>query len=93
VADPASIEAEIVVPKARIEEELGQRVRHFCFPSGQHTPAALDAIGRAGYETAVTTERGMNAAGSSRFLLRRLGVEPSNPIEYFAELLSGVRTD
>jgi peptidoglycan/xylan/chitin deacetylase (PgdA/CDA1 family) len=92
VADPAAVEAEIVLSKARIEEELGQPVRHFCFPSGQHTPAAVDAIRRAGYETAVTTERGMNAAGSPRFLLRRLGVEPSNPMEYFAELLSGVRT-
>jgi hypothetical protein len=35
----------------------------------------------------------MNFAGTSRFHLRRLGVEPTNPLPYFEELLAGVRSE
>jgi hypothetical protein len=50
-------------------------------------------VQRGGFRTAVTTQRGINFPGTPRFLLRRLGVEPDNPMPYFQELLAGVRAE
>ena len=95
VTDRDRLRDEIVAPKARIEAELRRPALHFCYPNGRRsdfTDEAVDLLRTAGFRTAVTTERGINFAGAPPFLLRRLGVEPSNPMPYFAELLAGVRT-
>lgn len=95
VADRGRLRDEIVTPKARIEAEVGRAALHFCYPNGRRedfTDDAIELLRAAGYRTAVTTERGLNFAGAEPLLLRRLGVEPGNPMPYFAELLAGVRT-
>jgi peptidoglycan/xylan/chitin deacetylase (PgdA/CDA1 family) len=95
VQDRDRLREEIVAPKARVESELGRPARHFCYPNGRRqdsTPEVVDPVRTTGYLTAVTTERGINFAGTTPFLLRRLGAEPDNPMPYFAELLAGVRT-
>jgi peptidoglycan/xylan/chitin deacetylase (PgdA/CDA1 family) len=91
VSDRQCLEDEIVISKSRIESETGREVVHFCYPSGRFSEAAVDVLNRSGFHTAVTTQRGINFAGSPRFLLRRLGAEPDNPMGYFQELLSGIR--
>lgn len=96
VTDRERLRDEILAPKARIEAELGTPAIHFCYPNGRRqdfTDQAVEMLRDAGYQTAVTTERGINYRGAPPFLLRRLGVEPSLPLPYFAELLAGVRAE
>ena len=95
VQDRDRLREEIVASKARIEAELGRPALHFCYPNGRRqdfTAEVVDLVRTTGYLTAVTTERGINFAGTTPFMLRRLGAEPDNPMPYFAELLAGVRT-
>lgn len=97
IDDPQAVEDEIRGSKARVEEELGSRVIHFCYPNGKLADIGAEAlrITRAcGFETAVTTEPGMNRLDGSPdpLLLRRIGVSPDYATDYFAELLAGVRT-
>lgn len=94
VGDRERLRDEILAPKARIEGELGAPALHFCYPNGRRqdfTDEAVEMLRDGGYQTAVTTERGINFAGAAPLLLRRLGVEPNLPPPYFAELLAGVR--
>jgi peptidoglycan/xylan/chitin deacetylase (PgdA/CDA1 family) len=86
---------EIMSSKQRIESEMQRQVIHFCYPNGRRrdfTDATVDILRDGGFQTAVTTEPGLNVPGSPRFLLRRLGVDPNCPLPYFAELLAGART-
>lgn len=95
ISDEAQLREEIAGSKHRIEEELRTPVLHFCYPNGRPQdigPRALELTRNAGFQTAVTTEGGMNIpAKADAFLLRRLAVAPSTPDYYFAELLSGIR--
>lgn len=95
ISDEAQLHEEITGSKRRIEEELRSPVVHFCYPNGRPEdigPQALELTRNGGFRTAVTTAGGMNLpAKADPFLLRRLGVTPSMPDFYFAELLSGVR--
>lgn len=94
ISDRERLRDEILAPKARIEAELGLPALHFCYPNGRRQDFTDDAVALVrdvGFQTAVTTERGINYAGAPPFLLRRLGVDPGVPMPYFAELLAGVR--
>ena len=51
----------------------------------------VELVRQCGFQTATTTERGLNFPGSQPLLLRRLGVEPTLPKNYFIELLAGAR--
>lgn len=96
VRDRQTLHDEIIIPKSRIEQELGQPVIHFCYPNGRRedfTEAAIEMIKAAGYQTGVTTERGINFKGEPPLLLKRLGTEPDTPLPYFSELLAGVRRE
>jgi peptidoglycan/xylan/chitin deacetylase (PgdA/CDA1 family) len=62
---------EIVESRRRIEEEIGQPVRHFAYPFGDRDSTGLRdfALAReAGFVTAVTTRRGPLFAGHARHL-------------------------
>ena len=94
VSDQECLRDEIISSKTRIEAEIGRPVIHFCYPNGRRedfTDAAVDLVSSGGFQTAVTTMRGINFSGVSPFLLRRLGVAPDDPMPYFEELLAGVR--
>ena len=94
IKDPALQQEEIEVSKIRVEQELGRPVRHFCYPNGSRSDfddETLDIVRRSGFLSAATTERGLNFPGSELHLIRRLGVEPNLPTNYFKELLAGAR--
>jgi len=96
IAEPELLKDEILGSKKRLEEELKTPAIHFCYPNGRRSDlneATLKLVNDGGFHCAVTTERGMNGAETNPFLLRRLGVEPSIPLQYFAELLAGVRKE
>ena len=92
--NPQAIAEEIGGSKARLEEKLGSPVIHFCYPNGKFSDigeAALRITRECGFETAVTTEPGMNRLDADPFLLRRIGISPGYSLDYFAELLAGAR--
>lgn len=92
VETPQAIEDEIGGSKRRIEEALGLKVRHFCYPNGRpedFNAVAIDAVRAAGYETAVTTLAGPVTAGADPLQLNRLGVDPGFPELYFERCVVG----
>jgi peptidoglycan/xylan/chitin deacetylase (PgdA/CDA1 family) len=96
IDNPQALREEIQGSKERLEAELNQPQIHFCYPNGRlidFNDAALKVIEDCGFQSGVTTERGMNSQGANRFLLRRLGVEPTIPVQYFQELLAGLRAE
>jgi peptidoglycan/xylan/chitin deacetylase (PgdA/CDA1 family) len=88
VTSTAELRDEIAGSKRRIEEVLGMPVRHFCYPNGLRrdiSPEAAEAVREAGYETAVTTEAGMNLRHAGLLRLRRIGVDPTYEPRYFEQ--------
>lgn len=67
------LQDEIRESRVRIERELRTPVTAFCYPNGDHCPAAVELV-RGAYATAVTTRRGWNSTTSDRYLLNRVGV-------------------
>ena len=92
VEDPDLLRDEIAGSKARIDRELGGAAIHFCYPNGDYSDAAVDAVKRCGFQTAVTTEAGINGPGANRYLLKRLSVDLDRPGEYFREQVAGLHT-
>ena len=48
---------ELAGSRARLEDLLGEPVRHLCYPYGSHDLAVVQAAARAGYATGVTCQR------------------------------------
>ncbi len=70
---PSDRDREITDSRDRLQDELGGAIRHFCFPYGEHDGACIEAVARAGYATAVTTQRGRAKRGAKLLALPRLG--------------------
>ncbi len=93
IHDAGTIREEIEGCKLRIENELRQPVLRFAYPNGKVADInkqIVDAVKRAGFRTAVTSERGLNFDDADPFLLRRIGVEAVGATPYFQELLAGI---
>jgi peptidoglycan/xylan/chitin deacetylase (PgdA/CDA1 family) len=56
----------------------------FAYPYGHHDARVRDAVRRAGYQLAFTTEAGLNSAGTDRWCLRRISIKPSDDLLSFA---------
>lgn len=82
---------EIVGSIGEIEAQLGTRPVSFCYPNGDHSPAAT-ALVSSHYRCAVTTRRGWNDRHSDRSLMSRVGVhdEVSCTPAAFLSRLAGV---
>ena len=63
---------EITASKKKLEDRFGRPVRHFCYPYGDWNPAVRDQVIAAGYETACTTDFGVNTRATPPFELKRI---------------------
>ncbi len=84
---------ELLDSKRLIEERLGGRCDHFCYPNGtpgDFTDETEAMVREAGYRSSVTTVGGWNAAGASPFGLRRLGVNNELDLDSFKLMVTGV---
>jgi peptidoglycan/xylan/chitin deacetylase (PgdA/CDA1 family) len=91
--DQDAMRAEIGGSKERLEQELGMRIAHFCYPNGMpadYNDDVLAVVRECGFETAVTGVKGINSADSNPYLLRRLHQEPEHPVESFAHQVAGL---
>jgi peptidoglycan/xylan/chitin deacetylase (PgdA/CDA1 family) len=65
---------EIFASKKKLEDAFGVAVEHFCYPYGDWSEPVRDLVIEAGYQTACTTEFGINTPGTPAFSLRRITV-------------------
>lgn len=69
---PDRAREEISASRRRLEDAFGVPVKDFCYPYGDWNPAVREWVREAGYETAVTTDFGVNGAGFDPWALRRV---------------------
>jgi peptidoglycan/xylan/chitin deacetylase (PgdA/CDA1 family) len=67
----AAARQEIEDSRKELEDRFGRPIRHFCYPYGDWNQEVRDLAGAAGYETACTTERGINRPGDDPLALKR----------------------
>ncbi len=63
--------AEIRGCREEIASRLSEPPRHFAYPNGAYTPRVREAVARAGFTSAVTTEDVENRRGGDLFALKR----------------------
>lgn len=94
IEQDAEIRCEIELSKRRIEQQTGRAALHFCYPNGKwrdFDSRAIDTVKQAGFETAVTTEPGLNFRGADPLQLLRIGVTPEYPLSYFESCAAAFR--
>jgi peptidoglycan/xylan/chitin deacetylase (PgdA/CDA1 family) len=69
---PARAREEIFASKRKLEDLFGLPVQHFCYPYGDWNPAVRDLVAEAGYQSACTTDFGVNTAATPAFELKRI---------------------
>ncbi len=69
---PRQAQDEISASKKSLEDRFGVPIQHFCYPYGDWNPAVRDLVIAAGYQTACTTEFGVNTAATAPFELKRI---------------------
>jgi peptidoglycan/xylan/chitin deacetylase (PgdA/CDA1 family) len=70
---PAELARELDESREVLARRLGA-CEHFAYPFGRVSPAVVEAVARAGYRTAVSTEPGRNRPGQPPLRLRRQNV-------------------
>jgi peptidoglycan/xylan/chitin deacetylase (PgdA/CDA1 family) len=85
--ETSELESETAQCKKEIEDALGGRITSFSYPYGSYNAAVMDAVRRAGFERACTTENGSAFEGGRAFSIRRLAVTADNTLSDFARKL------
>ena len=70
--DDAQAIDQIQNSRSELEQTLGCKVRHFCYPYGRYRPEHARMAEQAGYRTATTTRRGRVHPGDDPMHLRRV---------------------
>jgi peptidoglycan/xylan/chitin deacetylase (PgdA/CDA1 family) len=70
--------------KRKLEDELGCAVPHFCYPYGAHDLATVEAAADAGYQSAVTCQRGAATAAFDPLALPRKAISYGDNVLGFA---------
>ena len=89
--EPAEMEWEILESKAILEARLDASVRHFAFPFGKRDEcgdAAISVVARGGFDSAATTEWGLNSVATNPYELRRVQIGEMGSLAMFAFQLS-----
>jgi peptidoglycan/xylan/chitin deacetylase (PgdA/CDA1 family) len=79
---------ELEQSRRRLEEMLGHTVTLFCYPNGAYNRVVRDAVARAGYQLAVTSDDGLNDATIDPLALRRIQNEEQD-LAHFLQSTSG----
>lgn len=63
---------QIQASKRKLEDVFGVPIRHFCYPYGDWDETVRDLVKEAGYQTACTTEFGVNTRHTDPFAIKRI---------------------
>jgi len=84
--DDAHLRYELEASRARLKKEFGLTVNFFCYPAGAYNQHVVEAVKRAGYLAATTTDEGF-ARPQDTFVLGRVRVNGSDsPASLLAKL-------
>jgi peptidoglycan/xylan/chitin deacetylase (PgdA/CDA1 family) len=72
---PADVASELFCSKELTEKRTGRLVKSFSYPYGIYNSEVREEVMKY-YESAVTTETGVNYPGIDNYLLKRIGIEP-----------------
>jgi peptidoglycan/xylan/chitin deacetylase (PgdA/CDA1 family) len=75
--DDAHLRYELEASRARLKKEFGLTVNFFCYPAGAYNQHVVEAVKRAGYLAATTTDEGF-ARPQDTFVLGRVRVNGSD---------------
>ena len=78
---------ELRASKLTLEDKLQKRLIHFCYPNGNVLKRERDAVEKAGYASAVTTELRLCENGDDPFMLPRIDAE--SEMHRFVQATSG----
>lgn len=82
-----ALREELQSSKKDLEERLGRKIEHFCYPYGDLNAAVKEEVAQAGYRSAVTTRRGHVLDRSDPLLLPRIPIKlVTNPISFFYKI-------
>jgi peptidoglycan/xylan/chitin deacetylase (PgdA/CDA1 family) len=66
---------EIEMSKSRLEEMLGSKIKHFCYPNGDYTEREIRFLKASGYRSGRTADLGWNGVNSDPYRLKAMGIE------------------
>jgi peptidoglycan/xylan/chitin deacetylase (PgdA/CDA1 family) len=81
--DPTTARADIEDSRAQLRDLLGEAPRHFCYPYGSHNGAVVELAREAGYETAVTCQRGAATPAFDALALPRKAISYGDSLAGF----------
>lgn len=81
--EAVNAQREIADSKSTLEQMLGKRIQHFCYPYGKFTASHTDMVGEAGFETATTTVRSRVHTAENMLSLPRVPVLRSTSLPVF----------
>jgi len=87
-----TVRAELTLSKSIIEDRLGQRCDHFCYPNGSHgdfSQETEECVSEVGFRSSVTTLNGRIKTSASSYLIPRLGITNDLSLERFKLNVSG----
>ena len=87
-----TVRAELALSKRIIEDSLGQRCDHFCYPNGSHgdfSQETEDCVREVGFHSSVTTLNGRLNNALHPFLMPRLGITNDLDLARFELIISG----
>ncbi|NBU26520.1 MAG: polysaccharide deacetylase family protein [Gammaproteobacteria bacterium] len=82
--DDVALARELTGSKALLERLTGAPVRHLCYPYGDESAHVREAAAAAGYESAVSTRRGIARSGDDAFALPRISINGDKGLLRFA---------
>ena len=89
--DDATLEADLLESRTRVEDLSGFACEHFSFPFGDHGPRECAAVRRSGYRTARTTLPGWVRPGTDRYRLPILADVPgASSVNVLRAQLTGI---
>ena len=91
ITDVRELWDEIMTPRIDIKKEAALNAKYFCYPTGGFTEKAKNAVIKAGYTGACTTNRGKDKYNKDIFELKRVKVTNSDTTKpfHFKAKLSG----
>jgi peptidoglycan/xylan/chitin deacetylase (PgdA/CDA1 family) len=82
-----ALQEELQGSKSALEKKLNTKVDHFCYPYGNLDPSVKEAVQKAGYRSAVTTQRGHVVERFDSFLLPRIPIKLiTNPVTFLYKI-------
>jgi len=72
--DEGAVLRELEESRRALGTQFGVEIRHFCYPYGRYARSTVALVKRAGYTSAVTTLRGIAAAGDDPYQLPRASI-------------------